>query len=773
MTGYNEFCFVKLTFRSRTTPATTKDYYFSNREIINDSEPFKYYPLLKSYNVGGALSNYVPRDNVGSVILDNQYSNLMQGKRISDLLQDWEIIGQTVEFYESYNEDLTANASLIWRDQIAGSKYNANNKTITLNCKSNVLPKHNITYEIEPDWLNMPQGSIGKPLPLVIGEDVEVKPIVLGDSGSGGTIGNFGYATIFDDDFVVGGVQKYKAKDDNGNYKQIANPASASTSFYQWSNDASGGYIPLHDGEMASRINYDSANIYIATAIRIRVEGASANVGRTIEGEIVARIYKRREDTGKPSSQAIQEIRLNKADYSTEIQSTSEWILTFPLEKPLVMSHTHGYFVSLQCTQSPDNGLLRASTRNESGRVVQFRNDPSRDNKDSWQAGTQTSGTTQETAKTFIMSFRGVFFTDYPSSAPYTNKEGLSLAYFNAVSEGNFMDTQFNLMDLDLIVEVNGIIDNAGALAGGGYTGIITACTHIIKLITYQWNGSTWTDSGLFISSLHSSTHVETENGAGTSYLRVLTGRTTGTTRADKLITDLAREMQMLVCPTGDRRFGLFFIGTTSSASQTIYLNEMKTLTYAGSDQGTIVNSALAFYDKKVEDQNKGLDLIDLQKRNYGSYLSYRFNDGGTGQAISANSYNLYGERQLAKKEFDWIANSTHMANVLKVILRRHDIPPQFITFEIPYFKVESGDVVSMDIGTVFNVATPELPSDDGTTTDNSFNPENKANTQESGSYRADLYKCQLVNREHVKAENEMMIIRYTAKLITSSNDVT
>lgn len=775
MSGYSEFVYCEITLALRATPATTKTFYFSNRVVENDSVPFKYQPLLKSYNVGAGISGYTPKDTFGSVILDNEYSSHKEQFRFSDYLEEYEIIGQEIKFYSAYNEDVTGNDTLFWTDLVSSYSYNTSNKTLSLTLKSSVLPKDIITYVVDNSWVSGFSGSLGKPLPFVIGQDVQVKPVLM---RGWQYQQDFGYATTLSDSFTVNGVQKYLAKDIDDRYKEVKS-IDQTTAFYEWANDSSGGYVQLHDGEMASRINYDSANPYIATRLVVRVEGHSGNTGLTIAGEIVARIYKRRDDTGKPTYEALEEIRINKTDYPAATwNSTTEFLLRFEFTKPLVMTHESGYFVSLQCTESSAGGTLRACTRDETGRVIQFRNDSSRNNLDSWQAGTVTSGTTQETAHTFIMHFLGVEFTDWALTFPglYVNNLGLSPAFFKAEADPiealNFpSDDKFDLADLDLIVEVDGIRDNSLGTITGVANNLMTDAVSILKLLSYEWSGTSWASSGKWDGTTHIGTHGETNQSITPNYLRVLTGKTSGITRKNNLISDIARNMQCLITQNGIRQYSAFFIGTSSTASQTIYANECKTISFSATDQNAIITRALMFYNRKVEDENKGLTLFDQQQRNYGAFLLYTHDDGGTGQTLLADSYDLYGNREMQNTDFNWIDNATYAGNVLNILLRRHDMPHMFVTFDVPRVKNEDGSVTPMALGTVFNLKTPELPSNDGTTMYNNFNPAGETNTQ--NNHRADSYKCQLVQFSVIKNENEMTYIRHVARVILSSQDVT
>jgi len=777
MSGYSEFVYCKITLTLRSNPAITKVFYFSNRIIENDSVPFKFQPLLISYNVGHGISGYIPKDTFGTVILDNEFSNHQEQFRFSDYLKEYEIIGQNIEFYISYNEDLTTNATLFWTDKISSFNYNISNKTLNLALKSTVLSKDLITYICDNSWVSSFNGSLGKPLPFIIGQNVQVKPILM---RSWDYQQDFGYATTLADDFIVEGVQKVLVKDDVDRYVEVSSPADVTTALYQWANDSSGGYVALHDGEMASRINYDSSNPYVVTGFVIRCEGSASNVGRTIEGEIVVRLYKIRESTGKPQKQAIEEFRIDKTNYSNATwESTSEFLIRQDLSKPIVMSHEHGYFISVQVTNSPDGGRLRASTRVESGRVIQYRNDESRGNLDSWQAGNVTSGSAQETSRTFIMHFFGVKFTDLVSTQAgvYTNNLGLAPAVLRADSDPldafSFPnDDLYNLSDLDLIFEVNGIKENTtGAITGVPNVGVLTATTHILKLLSFEWSGSSWLPNNKWNSTIYSQTHGETDQSITPIYLRTLNGATQGITRKNSLIADIARNTQCLIVQNGIQQYGAFFIGTSSTASQTIYADECRTLTFSATDQNAIITRALMFYNRKIEDENKGLTLIDQQKRNYGNFILYTHDDGGVGQSLLEDTHALYGDHEMDNTDFNWLSNTTHAQNVLNVLLRRHDMPHAFVTFEVPRIKEEDLSYNIMVVGQVFNLVTPELPSTQGTTTYNNFNPASKTNTQ--GNYRADTYKCQVIQVNDIKNQNSMAFTRYVARIILSSQDVT
>lgn len=777
MTLVKEFIYCKIDFALRATPATILTYYFSTRVIENDSVNFKFKPLLISFNCGAGIDGYSPKDSFGSVTLDNSYSNFNEQFRLSDLLKNYEIIGQQIEFYTAHNEtDLTNNSSLIWQDRISSYSINVEAQTLSLSLKSSVLLNDKITYELDNTWIHPVEGSLGNPVPFVVGENIQVKPILMNTDGGVSITVRFAYATIFKNKFPVGGIKKILAKNDSGDYVEVKSVADYVTSnFYQWANDASGGYVALHDGEMASRINYDSANVYIATSLIVRVEGSSANIGRTIEGEIVARIYKRRNKTGKPQRQAIAEIRINKTDFSQSAwESTDEFLITFYFNNAIVMDHAFDYFVSLEVTNSPDGGRLRASTRNEAGRVIQFRNDPDRGNKNSWQSGTVTSGTTQETAHTFIMHFKGIEFKDFPDGVSYaeSNANGLAPAMVYVLNSGDVPTDpeNFKAQTLDFILEIDGIQDNAGAIAGGDYSGTLNAGNHILKLLTFEYDGTNWIDSGKF-SNTHSNTHNETNNTGGGNYLRTLGGKTLGTITRSQLISDIARSLQCLITQVGNRKFGAFFFGQSVTPTQTITADKIKTFSFAATDQSAIITSATIFYEPIVNNDNKGLDLNTNKPPNFNKALTLKHDDGGDGETLLANTYALYGERELQNSNFNFLKSEASALNSLKVLLRRHDMPHAFIIFEIPEFYFSNGTYTALDVGEVFNIETPELPSEQGTTTYNNFNPESKTNTIDN--FRANRYRCQIVQREYIKAVNKNFIVKYTARVILSTNDVT
>ncbi len=207
--------------------ATTETLYLINREsalspFFNDQAR----PLIVSIQgIGSEMRLDVPTSVTGSLVLDNTPGSFSYERRLSDLFERKTPVNQQVVFktkVSTSTEDTISGGETLLTTICSSWQADPSANMLRLELESEPISRRIVTKQITTDAFPLaPQSSIGKTLPVVFGQDVEVRPFAVDQTTTPNT-NDYAYATELNTKFVVGGFQTMFARNIFGTYTQLA-----------------------------------------------------------------------------------------------------------------------------------------------------------------------------------------------------------------------------------------------------------------------------------------------------------------------------------------------------------------------------------------------------------------------------------------------------------------------------------------------------------------------------------------------------------------------
>jgi hypothetical protein len=350
----------------------------------------------------------------------------------------------------------------------------------------------------------------------------------------------------------------------------------------------------------------------------------------------------------------------------------------------------------------------------------------------------------------------------------FPNKEGLSTSFL-AVTGSDYQPEI--VKNLDLIVLLNGIQDNGSGTITGSASSIISQPQHIAKLLSLEWNGSSWT-GGNFDSSTYSATHFSHSN-TGANYYRLVGGVTSGTAQRNRLLAAIGQELQVFFARVnGTNDFAMYSLGVSANPVAQITDKDIIDLSVGITDKSGVVNIAKASFYKDLTRPDFIETVSQGGENNYANFLELRYDDGGLGQAISAKSKQLYGENELGKKTYDWISDTISMRNTLKAIMGINQAPPVFVEMDIPLIKFSA-----LKLYDIVTITTPQLPMFEGANT-RGYRPIYNTNEQiladtDNETFHGYSYRASIISIKYDLMQRALPIINLRLRLLLNEGDPT
>ena len=677
------------------------------------------FPIIENMQIQQKMDGYIPATSQGKIILNNTKNSLAIDRQFSDYLEKYTPIAQTIDIYKAIvpvdNKETNPNFTLVCSDVIKGYKFNGRDNSITLDLRSNPLPEKTTTYEIQKEiFTNVPANAISKNVPLVFGSDVEVDTVNVG--GDGTYEGYFCYGTTFSTKFINDGVQNYYAKNNSGEYEEISSATTTTTDHYGYGFSSYGGtysyfeinketFIPFHPSYSFST----PYKVVYGCVVKIH-EDSYTNSGW--EGKISVKIYQSLTNDGFSSS--LGQGSVDKSTYSASFGTAFD--IYIPFDKPIVL-HTYGgqpWISVVNSTSDEDNGVVYVAAEVPSGtpisgylglwRKIQQSNElvfsPYFEVGDA-----SPQGNYIPRIKIYCLKLTD---TTTPHTSARDEANGLATSYIKVERDSsNFSDP--DIQDLQMQVKIDGLRDDSsGSITGTAYQLLVSA-HHIVELLcAWDWNGTSWVDSGRFDASFQSDSHDQLTL-AGSGYPRIITGSTTNRMTNSQVISEICRNNACwLVHIPSTGKLGLYAWGLPVDTTEVLTDADIQLQEFYAEFDGAILNDIKVNYNKKVINVsfNEFVRIFYKTRSNSQTYVLNHSNNS----ALLGESFDTFGVRDLRDNIFNFIGDAVSAESVANFLARTYDFPAEFsniVVLHNQYPDLKPFDVVAL--------TSSKLPSDIGT----------------------------------------------------------
>lgn len=199
----NYFYRVSLTVAAYVAGAkTTKTYEFTQKTLKDSSSLTTYWPILLDVGeVSFTAGETLPTLSASAITIDNKRGSFGANRRFSDILQRYSPVEQSVTVYFAQvdnNIDTVSSWTTVMTGIVSDWALSAQGDapTLTFNIKPYKFDEKVLTLEVARTVYGMenaPDGSLGRAIPLVIGNNLDVSPVRV--SADLSTTGKWAYGT--------------------------------------------------------------------------------------------------------------------------------------------------------------------------------------------------------------------------------------------------------------------------------------------------------------------------------------------------------------------------------------------------------------------------------------------------------------------------------------------------------------------------------------------------------------------------------------------------
>lgn len=736
------------------TDGTSKTFYFSTRPVL-DSTATTYYPIILSVSaIGQDHDRLAPANRTGSVTLYDGMNSFGVERKFSDFLQRYSFVDQTIEIYIQSTAIDTETFSLPssnWKGKITDIQRSG--AEITISAESRVFKRKPITRRISPtDFTAAPLKSAGKHLPIILGSNVQVSPVLITAEGPAES-NEWAYATTYKNTFGNIGIQAYYVKDEEGDFREVLSAASTST--------------PVATLAKATT-THQSDEADIAISFLSGIGGASNNnvithasvwwypVGAPFTDGVTF-IYEIWEDT-LPS---IADVLGEKVGEGTRYYSSQSWSAETEVEicfsKPIITKQDVGYYLVTKVredTTSITNYFVR-SAKSSTTSYLKFD-----EAQNQWVLFTDNE---------WFYSIYGAAFTDTPTPSSNFTNEGLGASTFEV--EQRAAPTGMTLPDiskLEWVVEVNGLKDDGSGSVSGTPGTLFTRPDQAIFALSYEWGGSSFSASGDWYSPGASSPYTNPSRSVG--------GALEGEVFFEDAVRQICENSASRVYQRNDGYLVVYAWGSHLDLSLRLGPHECRVENWTVLDPSNVINSVRMSYAHSLIYFNELRAAIDDIPGDYTGYLTLNSTDV-QGAVILGTSETLYGKRYLDNSVFPLINDSTSARSVAISYLAQFRHPPVYCDVIVPYDPVYSygpnfDPATDLQPLEVIEVTHPEFPAYFGSSYSSKLPDYSGTLVEVNSGYdymRAETYRMQIESRAIEFSTGSAPVIRWRCRVLTNA----
>lgn len=698
-----------VTLALKSDASSTKTVSFINAPALSVPSDGVYWPILNAINdIGTALGNFVPATMNSTFQIINAPGTFGWQRKFSDLLQRYIAIDQPVVIYYTATEagDLSPTS---WTQAFKGVVKSINEnisdrqQILTFNIQSNIIDKLDVGYQIVDNGdVNYITAATNKTVPIVFGENVEVKPILV--NGAEDANATFYYASTFSTDFKVGGINNYYMRDQvqDPDYQEVRMAAATSTNIFSRTITPDQGRFKRY---AATKLVYTpGTDNYIITNVLMRFYGESLFYG-SFNSEVFVEIWDRDASTDLPRSK-LARAEVPKSEYADSsgwlINPSGYFYITFHLDKPVPLINSDGYYLAYgQGFDSEINGgagdyvYWAAQTGQSETRLRYIVSSDVEGQSTRWQKSTTT------TAFKVDYLIRGIAATETTGVAGDSDSGGwgyskIALTHTAAAYSGQ---KRAELRNMDLVLNIDGMKDNGSGSITGSASSIITRADHAIKLLMYEFNGTNWVAN----TNKYSSTdHYSTFSIAFTSaaqYRRILAGSVTERQTLQQLIERILRNSAARIGLRSNGKLALWAWGSSQTVAAIIPQQDIVITAVRRLGTDFVLNRIKAFYNRIFTQTQVEIQAFQGQFADYSGRLDWTVGTNSLTDLLIGESQDLFGERLLQNGAFEFIQDSTSMENIANYYLSKFAFPAIEVDIDVPlneYSDLELFDVIEV-----------------------------------------------------------------------------
>lgn len=760
--------YAEITMALKSTGATTV-FRLSNRPELDNRDGDYGYPILRGISgVGARMGEYLPQTLTGSLIIDNLPNSYGYERRFSDLFERYTPIDQQVRIYAAQDNDddwqWAADWLQVYKGKMKNYRIDPQSGTLSINIESAPLKSQVMTKLIDPAvFTDAPTGALGRAIPFVIGQSVEVFPIlVLADPDDP----IYAYATNLSTDFEVNGVTALYGLDSDGTYKEFVLTTSTSAVLSQ--TGAAGTALPSGLFELAFKLDYTgSGDNYALSGGKVTFYGPGT--GGAVSGKISIRLYVEDPSSGGPSQTAVGEATIDKNDYQTQMQAGTNFDAVFSFRRHVILSGDQTYWLGISSTNNVTDSRLYHPLMNDGTKTAYYRGYEATSNVNTWTAG--TAGTSSG----LYCAFYPVAIDDSPTGMT-ADSHGLSYAYFKISQSGPGPgQTNPNLSAFSLVVLMDGLTDDGSGTITGSAGANITRPDHVVKLLDRVWDGADWV-AGSMDTSKFSTQQTAAFSASTNNYYRQIRGATSGRATASDLLAEVCANSGCRIAAinssTAGKFWALYPFGSNITASAVLTDEDTQVVEIDARGTETLVNDAIVIYDRYLHDANAVGASAEQRFANYQNSVHWYDTANPTATALISNSVDVYGIRPAAEYRYDFIKDDQSAEFLLRYLFSVFAHPHVYIELLCPLFKY-----YTLDLFDVVEILHPDVPAYFGTSANASLpNYEGAEVDLMQGEYwkRAQRYRAQIEARQIEFNFGSVPLLRLTCRLLLNSpNDPT
>lgn len=728
-----------------------------------DDENETYWPILTSIGeVTLAAGDILPSASISEIVINNAIGSFGEDRKISDLLERYNIVGQQVTIYIGEATNLIDNPlswTVIGTGKVSSwtTGLNAIPPTLTLEITPFKISDRVLSLEIASEVSGMeaaPISSIGKPLSLVLCKRdyynydyttfPQVVPIRI--TGDGQPTARYAICSLQYQHTRAGfGLEPIiyvkKSWEDQADVwtsvglddiplDYTADIATDPVSFeylgYGLKTYSAVAYkIPTHQSLIS-----DSYKALIVTGIRFAAVGQSTDPTRVSSGRLSVSLLRVRKNTNAVVG-TMTSGQIVLANYDQQNNNGDIFDVKVSFDQPAVIdpgdNENYDFYFSWEYSNSANQTNDFTIAKYDGGIAS-----PPPTYK--WLFRDNSSGTTSNTAwrtpvalDSYLPAFQLMTATgSFNEHVEAFTRDGLTYASMELLQDTPDSGQISPALDsIEIIIPVEGLYTYAT------FEGL-NEPQKVVEHLSYTWSGEEWVDEGSVNVDLLKSTHYDLLFSNGMSHrARFVAGMVDTKVTFQELLTQIARGTASRVGVTSDGQIYLYPWGISASPAFIIAQEDIIPLSWEARNDATIVNRVTVTADKiyNVTNNQREEDGFALSI-DYGAitYLPV--------EVRTIQSRTLYGVRSLSENQFQIFGYNNEAANndntnigipgyltgqastwsvdfLADYYISRFALPMTYCSFVVPYHRYKN-----IKMFDVINFSHPGFPAFYGTSPD-------------------------------------------------------
>jgi hypothetical protein len=699
---------------------TTKTYTFTNKSLKDSSSLTTYWPILRSIGEISFLAGEIlPSVTAGSIEIDNSIGSFGTGRKFSDILQPGRgtVVEQAIKVYvaQAGNDSDTVNswtqiASLLVSDWEAP----AQGETLTFNTKPLKYDEKVVTLEVNRMMLGMenaPSSSLGRAVPLLIGDNPTVIPVRI--SADGATTAKYAVGTAFYQllENNLSTITVY-SKDDDDTWQVMNNGGTGAITDYSTAPITGSHTLNTYDGR-AWKINQNGPSI--VTGVQLRAKG-NGTTGRVSTAYLDVFILQVDSSTWNIINEEVTKGSVALSNYdSLNNAGNSNFAINVSFEKPAVLTSGHYYYF---CGWHVRGWAVNELSLNYNSTLTdELRQDRSDANTSNGSWKLLFFGINRPNHK-----FHEVTFSTTNHVNGYTSN-GLTyslLTLSQFTPDSGQSNPNFDTLPI-AVTPIQGLV-----AYGGGAT--FDWPSSLIDLLSYTWNPITksWAASNTWdINTLDSTHYSYLFAGPNANYRsRAARGVFDSKTTFLQVVTEVCRGTASRV---GVLSTGLSFVypwGVTVTPVADIPFADINALTWQQRDVSTVVNRCVINLGKNYLSPPRSFENADDTNASFLYSTDFSATNFTQVEFLTRESRVMYGNRDLGITNFPiypyqangggYLGNSSSEGSILaEYYLTRFAKPLVYCSFIVPWHRYSG-----LRMFDVITFTTPAFPAYYGTDPD-------------------------------------------------------